>query len=393
MAMSAVRALCGAEKERVVGTHKASGACPRCSGAVVAPDVESERRILGLPLCLKNKRNAVIKLLRKTSRRVLHAESNARGALQLPTTRFPAQSAKLPRDKRGLGNIRFRCLPGQKPGPGFDAAISCACGRLPAAAMDYSSALANSWNRNHCFDAPEHASRNKAGKLYAAGSKVAADATGDGKKIVPVPSVKLVMEEKLQFRQRNEGEFGYFNMNKKISFEDGVAGRQRKGRGVDRFHLVKKMEPVLPEPDITIIIQGNTTQPFGYIEQEMKAWLAEHDTSEDILDGTGADTIEDYDALRLQGHPLLELQMKKHALKRWMHVKMQLAVNADIWIRLILRADNVYVKGFANQPAGLPVSCYEITEEPVHGRISNNRPQLFPPEYNAVPLEWGLKYK
>jgi hypothetical protein len=56
MAMSALRMLCGVEKERVVGTHKASGACPRCGGAVVATDVESERRILGLPLCLKNKR-------------------------------------------------------------------------------------------------------------------------------------------------------------------------------------------------------------------------------------------------------------------------------------------------------------------------------------------------
>ena len=56
MAMSAVLALCGAEKERVVGTHKAPGECPRCGGAVVATDVESERRILGLPLCVKSKR-------------------------------------------------------------------------------------------------------------------------------------------------------------------------------------------------------------------------------------------------------------------------------------------------------------------------------------------------
>ncbi|CAD6259697.1 unnamed protein product [Miscanthus lutarioriparius] len=55
-AMGAVRVLCGAEKERVVATHKAPGACPRCGGAVVAVDVESERRILGLPLCLKSKR-------------------------------------------------------------------------------------------------------------------------------------------------------------------------------------------------------------------------------------------------------------------------------------------------------------------------------------------------
>ncbi|OEL28410.1 hypothetical protein BAE44_0010570 [Dichanthelium oligosanthes] len=56
MAMSAVRVLCGSEKERVVGTHKASGACPCCGGAVVATDVESERRILGLPLCLRSNR-------------------------------------------------------------------------------------------------------------------------------------------------------------------------------------------------------------------------------------------------------------------------------------------------------------------------------------------------
>ncbi|CAL5030217.1 unnamed protein product [Urochloa decumbens] len=55
-AMGAVRALWGAEEERVVGTHKAPGACPRCGGAVVATDVESERRILCLPLCVKNKR-------------------------------------------------------------------------------------------------------------------------------------------------------------------------------------------------------------------------------------------------------------------------------------------------------------------------------------------------
>ncbi|KAF8670269.1 hypothetical protein HU200_050804 [Digitaria exilis] len=44
--MSAVRALWGAEEERVVATQKAPGACPRCGGAVVATDVESERWIL-----------------------------------------------------------------------------------------------------------------------------------------------------------------------------------------------------------------------------------------------------------------------------------------------------------------------------------------------------------
>ncbi|XP_051219071.1 uncharacterized protein [Lolium perenne] len=52
----AVKVLCGAEEERVVGTRKAPGACPCCGGPVVATDVESERRILCLPLCLKNKR-------------------------------------------------------------------------------------------------------------------------------------------------------------------------------------------------------------------------------------------------------------------------------------------------------------------------------------------------
>ncbi|KAK3141580.1 hypothetical protein QOZ80_4BG0335690 [Eleusine coracana subsp. coracana] len=54
--MEAVRVMCGAEEERVLATHKAPGACPRCGGPVVATDVESERRILCLPLCLKSKR-------------------------------------------------------------------------------------------------------------------------------------------------------------------------------------------------------------------------------------------------------------------------------------------------------------------------------------------------
>ncbi|KAE8766323.1 hypothetical protein D1007_07134 [Hordeum vulgare] len=52
----AVKMICGAKEERVVGTGKAPGACPSCGGPVVATDVESERRILCLPLCVKNKR-------------------------------------------------------------------------------------------------------------------------------------------------------------------------------------------------------------------------------------------------------------------------------------------------------------------------------------------------
>ena len=44
------------EPERVVATYQAAGRCPYCGGGVVATDVESERRILCLPLCLKNKR-------------------------------------------------------------------------------------------------------------------------------------------------------------------------------------------------------------------------------------------------------------------------------------------------------------------------------------------------
>uniref|UniRef100_A0A0D3FZW6 Uncharacterized protein n=1 Tax=Oryza barthii TaxID=65489 RepID=A0A0D3FZW6_9ORYZ len=41
---------------RALRTAIAPGACPRCGGAVVATDVESERRILCLPLCVKSKR-------------------------------------------------------------------------------------------------------------------------------------------------------------------------------------------------------------------------------------------------------------------------------------------------------------------------------------------------
>ncbi|VAH51296.1 unnamed protein product [Triticum turgidum subsp. durum] len=52
----AVKMIIGAKEERVVGTGKAPGVCPSCGGPVVATDVESERRILCLPLCLKSKR-------------------------------------------------------------------------------------------------------------------------------------------------------------------------------------------------------------------------------------------------------------------------------------------------------------------------------------------------
>ena len=41
------------ENEQVVATHKAPGECSCCGGAVVAIDVESERRIHSLPLCVK----------------------------------------------------------------------------------------------------------------------------------------------------------------------------------------------------------------------------------------------------------------------------------------------------------------------------------------------------
>jgi hypothetical protein len=58
--MGAVRVLCGAEKERVVATHKAPGACPRCGGAVIAIDVESERRILGRPTAVPQEQAQVL---------------------------------------------------------------------------------------------------------------------------------------------------------------------------------------------------------------------------------------------------------------------------------------------------------------------------------------------
>uniref|UniRef100_A0A0D9X5M5 Uncharacterized protein n=1 Tax=Leersia perrieri TaxID=77586 RepID=A0A0D9X5M5_9ORYZ len=55
-AARAAMAWCGVEEEKEIGSRKAPGACPRCGGAVVATDVESARRILCLPLCVRNKK-------------------------------------------------------------------------------------------------------------------------------------------------------------------------------------------------------------------------------------------------------------------------------------------------------------------------------------------------
>ena len=133
-----------------------------------------------------------MKLLRKTLRRVLQRAcrkqcSTTRGTLELPTTRFPTrQAAKGQEGRQGkakaaadqslplpFARIRFRCFPGQKPGPGFGAAVSYSAvlvTALPAAAMD-SSALPNSWNwnRSHRFDAPQHHQERGHQILFALG--------------------------------------------------------------------------------------------------------------------------------------------------------------------------------------------------------------------------------
>lgn len=151
---------------------------------------------------------------------------------------------------------------------------------------------------------------------------------------------------------------------------------------------------MLPEPDFTVVIHENDPDPFQQIAQGVKEWLANHDAAEDILvgDKANAENIDDFEALQLLGpHPLLERQMKDVAPLRWLHIKLQLADNADDWLRFILRADNLYAKGFANQPNGLSLSCFEITEVAVHGEVSRC-PPMFPAGYNAVALDWDLKY-
>ncbi|KAG2574519.1 hypothetical protein PVAP13_7KG344240 [Panicum virgatum] len=118
----------------------------------------------------------------------VHAESNARRGARWSCRPHDSRRAKPPGDKRGQGKakaaadqwlpvsfarIRFRSFPGQKPGPGFGAAVSYSAvlvTALPAAAMD-SSALPNSWNwnRSHRFDAPQHHQERGHQILFALG--------------------------------------------------------------------------------------------------------------------------------------------------------------------------------------------------------------------------------
>lgn len=48
--------ICGEKVVKVLGTQKAPGICPFCSGTVVVTDVETARSFFCLPICLKNKK-------------------------------------------------------------------------------------------------------------------------------------------------------------------------------------------------------------------------------------------------------------------------------------------------------------------------------------------------
>lgn len=52
--------------------------------------------------------------------------------------------------------------------------------------------------------------------------------------------------------------------------------------------VLGRMECTLPDPDITINIEENTTEPFKEAAQELLSWLANHDDADDILVGPHA---------------------------------------------------------------------------------------------------------
>ncbi|RLM74598.1 hypothetical protein C2845_PM15G21040 [Panicum miliaceum] len=145
--------------------------------------------------------------------------------------------------------------------------------------------------------------------------------------------------------------------------------------------------PDIPNPDIVITVEENDTDLFRHTEQELRNLLAKHPDKSDLLqDLHGCNDLKS-----LGPHPLLEGQTNNNPPTRWIHAKFQLSGSPD-WVMLIIRADNVYVKGFANE-RDRTCFCYEITEPAQQGDLAVQHLQILPPEYLAIPLQWDVKYK
>jgi hypothetical protein len=143
-----------------------------------------------------------------------------------------------------------------------------------------------------------------------------------------------------------------------------------------------------PYPLDIILSVRRSVEPFRHMEEKARNVFAQHTHPENFLHDSHSTIISNFAELQALGpHPLLEVQTHEDKPLRWIHCGIN-AEGTDDWIVLFMRIDNLYTRGFQNR-----LEAYEITQAAKEkDGIKTVQPEMFPPNYNCVLLDWDVKY-
>ncbi|KAL6638705.1 hypothetical protein ACP70R_023816 [Stipagrostis hirtigluma subsp. patula] len=141
-----------------------------------------------------------------------------------------------------------------------------------------------------------------------------------------------------------------------------------------------------PNPDLEIIVDG-TGEMFSSNIWKLRDLVSKHEYRMDIMDQhpkraefPSFSKGKNWKVFPYSYHPVLRPQMADQP-PSWLHIKLSVKDEGK-WVILVMRNDNLYVKGFITQ-GGV---CYELNEQ--------NRPaRMLPLRYNSRPLGWDVTYR
>lgn len=101
---------------------------------------------------------------------------------------------------------------------------------------------------------------------------------------------------------------------------------------------------------ITITVD-KVVEPFKHKVEQTRAIFVAHSNCEYLLDENHKSVLSNYEQLHGLGpHPLLAYQTNEKAPNRWVNIRLQVKDKETTdWVTLVLREDNLYVKGFTNE--------------------------------------------
>lgn len=126
-------------------------------------------------------------------------------------------------------------------------------------------------------------------------------------------------------------------------------------------------------------------EPFRHKEKEIRDIFAQHPNEDELLQEKHASMLSNFDQLKQLGlQLLLEWQTNELPPRRWDNVRIQVDGSTN-WVRLFLRDDNVYVRGFANQHNSHGLTEPVNKEAPAYPPFSSPHAQSKQTEAPAPP--------